>query len=51
MASCSAYKAGGRRRNRGTFGVMASVFLSNVYAWWSPAVLGMRERLPSDGKE
>ena len=32
MASCSAYKAGRRRRKGGTFGVMSFVFPSNRYA-------------------
>ena len=51
MMSCSAYKAGRRRRKGGdTFGVMAFVLPSNCQAWWSPAFLEMAEHLPADGK-
>ena len=50
MTSCLAYKAGGRRRNRGTFGVTTFVFPSHCYAWWSPAFLEMAEHLPAHGK-
>ena len=50
MASCSAYKAGGRRRTGRLFGLMEFVFSSNYYAWWSPAFLEMAEHLPADGK-
>ena len=49
MASCSAYKAGGRRRKGGTFGVMAFVFPIHRYTWWSPAFLEMAEHLPANG--
>ena len=49
--SCSAYKAGWRRRKGRTSGVMAFVFPSNPYMWWSPAFLGMAELLPADRKE
>jgi len=38
------FKAGGRRRKGGTFGMMTFVFPSNHYAWRSPAFLGMTER-------
>ena len=51
MTSCSAYKAGGKRRNGGTFRGMVFVFPSNGYAWWSPAFLEMAEHLPAHGKE
>ena len=40
----------GRRRKVGTSGIMAFVFPSNHYAWWSPAFLGMAEHLPACGK-
>ena len=33
-----------------TFGVMAFVFPSNCYMWWSPALLGMAEHPPASGK-
>ena len=38
MMSHSAIKAGGGRKGK-TFGVMAFVFPSNSYAWWSPVFL------------
>jgi len=50
MTSCSAYKAGGRRREWGTSGVMAFVFPSNHYPWWRPAFLEMDEHLQAYGK-
>jgi len=46
----TAYKAGGRRRKRGTSGVMVSVLPSNRYAWWSSAFLEMAEHGPASGK-
>ena len=41
--SCSAIKAGGRRRKERPegFGVMAFIFPSHRYTWRSPAFLGM----------
>jgi len=39
MMSCSAYKAGRRRRKGRTFEAMAFAFPSNRYTWWSPAFL------------
>jgi len=48
--SCSACKAGERGRKWGTFGVMAFLFSSSHYAWWSPAFLEMAEPLPANGK-
>ena len=50
MTSCSAYKARGRRRKWGMFGVMVFVFTGNHYTWWSPAFLEVAEHLPADGK-
>ena len=50
--SCPAYKAGGRRRKGGTFGVMALVFPSNPYVRWSPAFLGwLNSCLPTGRSE
>ena len=50
--SCSAYKAGGRRRKGDTFGVMAFVFPSNPYVRWSPAFLGwLNSCLPTGRSE
>jgi len=39
---------GGRRRKGETYGVMAFVFPSNHYTWWSPAFLQMAGHLPAD---
>jgi len=48
MTSCSAYKAGGRRRKGGTFRMLAFVFSSNCYMCRSLALLEMTE--PVDGE-
>lgn len=49
MASCSVYKAGGRRK-WGMSGVMVFVIPNHHYMWWSPAFLEMAEHLPAGGK-
>ena len=41
VASCSAYKAGRRTCKGGAFRIMAFVFPSNCYVWWSSAFLAM----------
>ena len=51
MTSCSVCRVGGRGRSRGMFGVMAFVFPSHCYTWWSPAFLGMAGSMPGDRKE
>jgi len=40
----------GKKEAGGHFGMMAFVFPSNRYPWWSPAFLEVAEHWPADGK-
>lgn len=50
MASCSAHKAGGRKKD-GMFGVIAVIFRCHCHTWWSTACLEVAKHLPNIGKQ